>query len=701
MIKAWTYISLVLFAIVLRAQSDTYPIEDVTLRVDTMAYSYSENTMQVGGEQHILFGYRRQNEVMEVELKVDPVADFSKIRLLSSADFGLLDSLRFFDSSTARFKVVFKNLNQANFLRFIFEVQYQDSTQLVSIPMQAYTNTYVAFYPSNEEVYIGEEKVFELTTNNIGNIEVDERWTSGLPIDYRVKKEGRNLKLFILPNQLGNHRITVPINLRRPVYRGGKLQYQLEPIEAEFSVREGRLVYLQLDQQEVTLPENRKEAFDVQIQNHRFLRLNKTYRIEDQENPGGALVAELFTKTRLNNDRILSTMRVYALHRKTEGYLFIKDGDEAMFVTNADITPQTKIQKVFIQRNGNDWKEGNQVYPGETIYLRLEGLGLHKGSFTFQGVENLQLDSLVKNESIQEFKLTIPEDVSTKYLDIYNENQPTGTRLLVREYQRPRDFDFINLELSGQQYNVGKVDKPIFFGENLSDLVLNFDRSLIDNQQLHGKQYLTIDVKVSNKQGSLIEIYKFEDIVVCPDMSSPRSTYYGDKSCSGEGINLNNFLNKKTYDLEEWSRIDIEISHDKEKYGGEGDKKRIQIYLQRDYNFDIDVSFPAGLLILKGGEGDFSNFGGPSFAMIAQFSFYQPGKIAKYRPYKLGVGFIAIDAFNFSNSDIGDIGLVVIGSLYPTSSDRKLTFPLFAGFGYLLKEQAPFFLVGPGIRVRL
>ena len=88
--------------------------------------------------------------------------------------------------------------------------------------------------------------------------------------------------------------------------------------------------------------------------------------------------------------------------------------------------------------------------------------------------------------------------------------------------------------------------------------------------------------------------------------------------------------------------------------------------------------------------------------MIAQFSFYQEGKIAKYRPYKVGAGFIAIDAFNFTeNNNRQDIGLVVIGSLYPISSNRKLTFPLYTGVGYLLKENKPFFLVGPGIRVRL
>lgn len=696
---------LILSAYIASGQNSIYPIREVILKVDTLEFTSGQNTLEINNKRKILFEYDQPNEVMEVDLVVDPIADFSDISLVSSGDFAILDSVRFYTSSVASFKVRFRNLNNTEFLKFIFQVEEKDTTRLITVPLEPYTHTYVQLYPENEELYIGEEKVFELVTNNISNIIVDSRWTKGKAINYRFTQEGNSLRLHLLPTQLGRQKLYAEIQVRQPDFDGENLTYNLQPIEAEFYIREGRLVYLQMDQQEVSLPEDRKEAIDVQIENHRFLQLGKTYRIENQEKPGGALIAELFTKTRLNNDKVLSTLRVYALHRKTEGYLFIKDGDKAQFVTNVDITPKTNINKISIQRNGNDWRSGNEVYPGETVMVRLEGEGLHKGNFTFQGIENLELDSLVKNESVQEYKVTIPKDVSTRYIEIYNNNETTGQRLIVKEFQRPREFDFITMELSGKAFNVNSIAKPVFYEENLSDLVLSFNENMIDQEQLYGKQYLTIDVKISNKQGSLIEIYKFEDVVICPGIKSPRNIYYEDKDCSSENINLNNFINKKTYDLEEWSKVELEISHNKEKYGGEGEKKRIQIYLKRDYNFDIDVSFPAGLLILKSSDGEddngFTNFGGPSFAMIAQFSFYQPGKIAKYRPYKLGVGFIAIDAFNFTNSDLGDIGLVALGSLYPTSSDRKLTFPLFAGFGYLLKEGKPFFLVGPGIRVRL
>ncbi len=48
-----------------------------------------------------------------------------------------------------------------------------------------------------------------------------------------------------------------------------------------------------------------------------------------------------------------------------------------------------------------------------------------------------------------------------------------------------------------------------------------------------------------------------------------------------------------------------------------------------------------------------------------------------------------------------NLGIVVLGSVYPTRSDAKLTFPLYLGGGYLLNGGKLFFLLGPGIGIRL
>lgn len=677
------------------------PLLEVKMFIDTMEYSWSRHTLIRNQKEMLAFQYDREDEIAEVYLFFDGDSEVADIALMPSADYYPLDSIMMF-SDYARFKVRFNQLTTSEFLKFTLGIREDSVVKYVDMPLFPYTNTYVELYPGSEELYIGEEKVFELTSNNSENILVDNRWTEGLPINYRMTREGPKLLLHLLPNTLGDQQIVVPFTLRKPTMEAGRPKYQLKSLSYTFKIRSGRLAFLQFDAQEVTPKDDKKEAIEVQIDNNRFLRLGKTYRIEDQEESGGALIAELYTKARLNNDKVLCLLRPYSYHRKSDGYLYIKDGDDARFVSNLDITPKTTIQEIFIQREGKDWQRGTTVYPGETLNIKLEGEGLHKAAFSFPGASNLEYDSLIKNENISLFRIKVPLTINTNNIEIFNHNKSTGKSLKVEEYQRPRPFDFINLDFGDRQLVVSDIEKPIYYENTLTDLVFDFDRGKIDEgKDLFGKQYLTIKVKISNKKGNLIELYQFDEVVICPGETSPRFVHYDDKYCRSEDINLNNFLSKKTSELEEWSRIELEISHVKAKYGGDGRTKKIQIHLKRDYNFDIDVSFPAGLLILKSGTGNFGNFGGPSFAMIAQMSFYQPGRIAKYRPYKLGAGFIAIDAFNFTESNSRDVGLVVIGSLYPTSSDNKLTFPLYAGFGYLLSEQKPFFLIGPGIRVRL
>ena len=167
-------------------------------------------------------------------------------------------------------------------------------------------------------------------------------------------------------------------------------------------------------------------------------------------------------------------------------------------------------------------------------------------------------------------------------------------------------------------------------------------------------------------------------------------------------ISLNKFLRRSTNDLDDWSRIQLSVKTTPEKSGGEPQQKDVEIILKKKVKFDIDVSFPAGLVTVskeKSAEGEktsFSNLYGISMAMVAQFAFYNPDKIAKLRPFRVGVGFLALDAFNFQ-SELQDLAMVALGSLYPTTRDKKLAFPLYIGGGYQFKAQKWMWLIGPGI----
>jgi hypothetical protein len=182
-----------------------------------------------------------------------------------------------------------------------------------------------------------------------------------------------------------------------------------------FKVKTSRMAFLNLDKREITYDDDiRKTGIEITLDNHKSLIINKTYRIENQEKPGGALIAELFTKNSLANDKVLCIMRAYNLHRQTEGYLYIKDGDDAKFITNLSITPKTAISGIQIMRNGEEWTSNTTVYPGETIDVKMEGEGLHKARFYWEDVNNITSDTMNKNENIQFFKLQIPLNVNKR-----------------------------------------------------------------------------------------------------------------------------------------------------------------------------------------------------------------------------------------------------------------------------------------------
>jgi hypothetical protein len=404
----------------------------------------------------------------------------------------------------------------------------------------------------------------------------------------------------------------------------------------------------------------------------------------------------------------LCILRPYNLHRNTDGYLYIKDGDSPQFITNVSITPATLIEKISILGEGSEWRESSNIHPGEVFDLKLEGAGLNKAKFKFEDLIDLTADTVIRSEKELVYKLKVPVDITKKRLNIYNFANPTGEFLNVSEYQRPRDLDFVFLNYGDFARRVSGIKEPILYDDVIKDLTITFNPDKIDDEKLYGKQYLDVKIQITGKKNELIELKTIENIAVCPSGQSPRSEFYNSKDCFNGDISLNKYIRQPTYKLEDWSRINLIIEDDKSKYGGEGYMKEIDVILKRSYSFDVEVSFPAGLLTIypKDTIKTLGNLSGISMAMIAQFSFYHPEKINTYRPYKIGAGFLALNAFNLSEGM--DLSLVVLGSVYPTTRDAKLSFPLYAGFGYQLSQsdvkKTPgerfFFMVGPGIRVK-
>jgi len=696
------------YVINLNAQNNYF--KDIQIRIDSNNYFLSMDAIPFQGSSHLAFQYNRPEQIAIINIypNNDIRDQIEELRLMPSGDYDMIDSMYLFDNSFYQIKLKFTNLNESKFLKFVFGLKLSNHTKEIFIPVYLlpYTATHADLKIDDNQLFVGEQKSFVITSNNVNNIIANNTWVENENIDYRLSIEDGKLLLHVLPHKTGKFTVNIDINTRQPYVRDNQIIYALPVISQTFQVKSSRLRFLSLDVDEVEITSPDNEQIQVQIDDHAGLQLNKTYRIESKEEPGGELYGELFVRRYLSNNRVLAWLRTYKYHQQSEGYLYIKDGDVAHYITNFNIVPKTKIEKVSVLRQGKDWSNSLTVYPGETIMAKIEGESVHRANFQFSSAEIISSETGVKNSTRREYEIKIPINIVESKIEILNNGEPTNFELKVSEFQKPREFDFITINYGAGKKVVSGIDNPILYENTIQDVVVNFDANKIDQgDQLYGKQYLEIGVQITNKSNELIEIQKIENVVVCPGENSSRYEYYTSGNCQMNSIQLNQILRKKTFDLPEWSKIEITFKHQKAKYGGEGREKTIEIYNKKSYSFDIEVSFPAGLIeIAKPEEGNdkIGNLTGISMAALAQFSFYHKEKIARYLPYKVGIGFLAINAFDFRATESQrDLGIVILGSLYPTTKDVKLTFPLYFGGGYYLNKEKLFFVVGPGIRLRL
>jgi hypothetical protein len=705
MMKFKGFFSLILFLFVFRisySQSELTPgLSNVILQLDTSVFTQHVNTIQYQGENYLNFQYSREDEVCDVKLFPDPQMHIKDIDLIGSGDFETLDSVVNYNNQYYTFKVKFKNLNQSNFLRFRFNFLIDSVNVIREIKLFPTTKTTARLNVTTDEISVGEEKVFELITNNPGNIKISSEWTTNQDIDYRILERNHQLFVHIISGLPGKKTLTLNLKTFKPEKTGNNMVYDMPQITANFNIKTAGLVFLQAEKMDVIADDKaKKDGVEIQLDYNKLLQVNKTYLIESHEQAGSALIATIYIKDRLSNNKVLCLLRIYDYHRKEEGYLYLKENDVPKFITNFNIIPKINIEHIKIMRNGKDWAEDASIFPGETFNLRLEGQSIDKASFHFGELLSLSTDSIIRSENFVEFKLKVPLNISKKTIEIYNYNQNTGKSLTVKEYQHARPLDYVSINYGNSPKRLTDFKGPELYDKTIKDLVISFSPDKIDaDNKLYGKQYLTAEIKILGKKGEIVEYTTIDDIVVCPGENSPRYAYYVKTDCKNSDISLNEKISNSTYELKDWSRIKLVIKNTKDKYEQDAQSKSVDIVLQKHYQFDVDVSFPTGLLIKKMNESGIGNFSGVSMAVIAEYSFYDKEKINHLKPYKFGAGFLALNAFNYSSDASRDFGIVFLATINPVNTDRKLSFPVYIGGGYLLSHQTFFWLIGPGISV--
>lgn len=674
---------------------------NIELKIDTAIFSWNKDQLMINNEPHLEFAYQKNDPLVEVRFY--PKDGVKVLEIRNSGVFKIIDSLTLINNSYYKTKIRFNDIANDGLLSLTPVITKNGKRINLDIPLFPYTHTYATVQPGDVELFIGEEKQFEVITNHPENLNIDPRWKETEHYEYRVFRKDNKTLFSVIPSKRGEINITFSVDLIRPyLNKENKPQYTLEPQEIKLNVKGSRLSFLRFDIRDLTYESANVEGHEIQLDNHRYLQLNKTYRIEATDEAGGPLIAELFTVRRLSNDKVLCMFRPYNYHRISDSYLFIKDGDEPMFITNINIFPEAKINKVSMLREGGSWVTSNQLYPGERVEIRLEGESLKRADFIFEGLNDLSSDTLIRSESVVHYLLQVPVNIRNKSINIYNRSKKTGVSLDIQEYQRPRKLDFVIIEYGGAPKVADRITQPILHNGTIGDVSIQFDPRYIDEEDhLYGKQYLEVEVIIKDNNNILKERYTIDDIVVCPGEESPRHFIYNGSSgdCLNEMISVNDYISNKTHELEHWAKVELIIRHRKDRYDGNGYSERIEIIKEKLVTFDVDLSIPAGLLIKKVGVDGFPGLTGVSLSMMGQFSFYQKGEIQRLRPYKVGAGFLAQNAFNFNPEADRDLGIVILGSVYPTKKGSRFSFPLYAGFGYFLNEERFFYLIGPGIQI--
>ena len=494
------------------------------------------------------------------------------------------------------------------------------------------------------------------------------------------------------------------MRLRKPPLRDGRPGERTVVLRGRFAFRKAGLPFLRIEPSTVLLDErSARDGVEVQMQADRTLSAGRTYVLEEGSAPGGTPVASVWTRERMSDGRILAQLRPFNAHRRSSGSLFLKDADRPVAVANLDVLPKVRIEKVLVMRNGRDWEDNPSVHPGETVHLRLEGQSLDQGRFSFGDPGSSAQDPEMSSENAWECRFTVPLGISRRTIPVMDRGRPTGKSISVHEVQSSRSLDYVTIDHGNGPKPVPSVTGPELHGGAIKDVVLRFLPSKLDSGgKLDGKQRLSLEYKVSGPEGAILEYGTVPGIVVCPEPPSPRAAFYDRSDCTEGPVSLGERLSSvNMWDLEPWSRITLSLTPES---GGDDQhqaSRRIDIYRQERFWFDVDVSFPVGLLVHRLGDAGWADFSGVSMAMMAKAGLYERGAIAKKEPWEIDAGFIALDAFDLGGSSgERDLGAVALLTLTPLEASRKLSFPIYLGGGYLLSAGRFFWLVGPGISVR-
>ena len=287
--NCWLLALFLLLSGAARAQAPL--LRSLSLTFDTTQYRLGEQMIPVAGEERLYFYYHQDDQA--AELRLTPTQPGRPPRLLPSADYVLQDTLVAGANGEYRGTLRFRNLTGTPFVRLTFvqpgapvgapadsagRAALRATMRQQVVSLLPLTRTTLDARVADNELFVGEERVIELNTNNVANVRASNEWTKGQDIDYRLAREQNGLRLHVVPNTLGVHTLTLKTLVERPYLDANNhLSYQLPPLRIDFAVKSSRLRFLTAERKDVNYDdEGRTRGIEFVLDDGHSFELHRT-----------------------------------------------------------------------------------------------------------------------------------------------------------------------------------------------------------------------------------------------------------------------------------------------------------------------------------------------------------------------------------------------------------------------------------------
>ncbi|MDD3630215.1 MAG: hypothetical protein PHF55_04255, partial [Bacteroidales bacterium] len=279
-------------------------IQDIIFRIDTNVISYKKDKIIYQNKEVVPLPYRINQEIVEISIIPNNPNFIKEIIPDTSNQFNIIDAPIKTENDIFDYSIQFINATKSNFIKHkISVINYKDDTIEMVINLQPISKQQIQIFPSQDELYVGEEVMWELISNIPENILTSPLWIEKDNYRYRIIEQNNNIYLHLIPFQTGRQQFKIDVSLYKPILENKQFVYNYSFYTPFFNVKPGRLSYLNISPTEFILQDIINEnTYEVQIDNNRILKMNKTYRIENKEDKG-TLIAELYTLKSISGNK--------------------------------------------------------------------------------------------------------------------------------------------------------------------------------------------------------------------------------------------------------------------------------------------------------------------------------------------------------------------------------------------------------------